>query len=180
MWKHTRRTWMPCVHSHLLRALLLFRLPHIRLYHTIVPCSCSCEECGDMAGDEVDMVVGWCNDGTITMLVLLDIPGEDTSSGGVTSSPMLPFSAILMALPLISLGCSCEQKTKMGTEIKVWGSFVGTGRWLRCRRPEAVSVQYAISQIYQYRKNLIFTFIIVYFCREMKTMFEKIIDSQAM
>jgi hypothetical protein len=35
--------------------------------------------------------------------VLLDIPGEDTSSGGVTSRPMLPFKAIFIALPLISL-----------------------------------------------------------------------------
>jgi len=61
-----------------------------------------------MTGDGIG---GWCSDGTVTALVLLDMPGEDTSSGGVTSSPMLPLSAIFMALPLISLGCSCEQTT---------------------------------------------------------------------
>lgn len=42
-------------HSHLLRVLLLFLLPHIRLYHTMVPCNCSCDVCGDMTGgDAVD------------------------------------------------------------------------------------------------------------------------------
>lgn len=104
---------MRYAHSHLLRALLLFRLPHIRLYHTIVPCRCSCEECGDMTGGDDTAGGVWCNNGTVTMLVvLLDMIGDETSSGGVTSSPMLPFSAIFMALPLISLGWSCEQRTK--------------------------------------------------------------------
>lgn len=121
MWKQSGRTLVTCVHSHLLRALLLFRLPHIKLYHTIVPCKCSCDECGDMTGDGNG---GWCIDGTVTMLVLLDMPGEDTSSGGVTSSPMLPFSAILMALPLISLGCSCEQTTVAGMSVVVQEAFV--------------------------------------------------------
>lgn len=75
---------------------------------------------------------GWCSDGTVTMLVLLDMPGEDTSSGGVTSSPMLPFSAIFMALPLISLGCSCEQITVAGMSVVVPEAFVaaGSGRWV--------------------------------------------------
>lgn len=132
MWKQSRRTCcvrVPCVrvHSHMLRELLLFRLPHIRLYHTIVPCKCSCEECGDMTGEGV----GWWSDGTVTMLVLLDIPGDETSSGGVTSSPILPFSAIFMALPLISLGYSCEkiQCTTVSVEFrdKITFTFIRYG-----------------------------------------------------